>query len=101
MATTAIKANGSQITFCDTKEINRREAFMGVVLQKYIKLFREVWPQDYPPLNHVEFCLPSFLLTLYSETQEIVYFAVDEQSVSCLEKECKEILIKILQGTLI
>lgn len=101
MATTAIKATGSQIIFCDSQEINRREAFMGVVLQKYIRLFREVWPQDYPPLNYVEFCFPSFLLTLYSETQEIVYFALEEQSVLCLENECKEILCKILQGTLI
>lgn len=101
MATAAIKATGSQVIFCDSQEINRREAFMGVVLQKYIRLFREVWPQDYPPLNHIEFCLPSYILSLYTDTQEIAYFVLEEQTASCLETQCKEILCKILQGTLI
>lgn len=101
MATEAIKATGSQIIFCDSKEINRQEANMGIILQKYTKLFREVWPQDYPPLNHVEYCKPSQILSLYTDTQEIVYFVLEEQTVSCLENQCKEILCKILQGTLI
>lgn len=101
MATEAIKATGSQIIFCDSKEINRQEAHMGIILQKYIKIFREVWPQDLPPLNHVEYCLPSFILSLYADTQEIAYFVLEEQTISCLENQCKEILCKILKGTLI
>ena len=101
MATGAIKATGSQIIFCDSQEINRQEANMGIILQKYIKIFRELWPQDLPPLNHVEYCLQSRILSLCADTQEINYVVLEEQTVSCLEKECKEILCKILQGTLI
>lgn len=101
MATTAIKATGSHITFIDTKEINRQEASMGLILQKYIKIFREVWPEFYPPLTLMEYCLPSYLLSLYTETQYLAYFSLEEQTVKCLENKCKEILIKIIQGTLI
>ena len=101
MATTAIKATGSQITFCDTKDISRTDAAMGILLQKYLRLFRELWPQTYPELNHIEYCLPSNLLTLYAETQEIKYWMLEDCTISCLENKCKEILIKIIEGTLI
>ena len=101
MPTTAIKATGSQITFCDTKDISRTDTAMGMLLQKYLRLFRELWPQAYPELNHIEYCLPSNLLTLYSETQEIKYWMLEDFTISCLENQCKEILIKILQGDLL
>ena len=101
MATTAIKATGSQITFCDTKDISRTDTAMGILLQKYLRLFRELWPQNYPELSHVEYCLPSNLLTLYAETQEIKYWMLEDSSISCLENKCREILIKIIEETLI
>lgn len=99
MATLAIKATGSQITFCDTNVITRQEATMGIILQKYTRLFREVWPEDYPPLDHTEYCILSNLLTLYTDDKEIDHTVVVESTVSHLESECKEILCRILQGT--
>lgn len=101
MATTAIKATGSQIIFCDTKDISRTDTAMGILLQKYLRLFRELWPQNYPELNHVEYCVPSNLLTLYSENQEIKYWMLEDCTISCLENKCREILIKIIEETLI
>lgn len=101
MATTAIKATGSQITFCDTKDISRTETTMGILLQKYLRLFREVWPEDYPEIDHIEYCLASNLLTLYAETQEIKYWMLEDCNISCLENHCKDVLIKILQGDLL
>lgn len=101
MATTAIKATGSQITFYDTKGISRTDTAMGILLQKYIRLFREFWPQNYPTLDHIEYCLASNLLTLYAETQEIKYWMLEDCTIPCLENQCKEILIKTLQGDLL
>lgn len=97
----AIKATGSQITFCDTKEITRKAAAMAIILQRYIRLFREVWPQDYPPLGILEFCYPSQILTLYSEATEIGYWVLEDTTVEHLESQCKEVLIKIIKGELI
>ena len=101
MATTAIKATGSQITFCDTKDISRTDTAMGILLQKYLRLFREVWPENYTEIDHIEYCLASNLLTLYAETREIKYWMLEDYTISCLENQCKEILIKILQGDLL
>ena len=101
MATMAIKATGSQITFCDTKDISRTDSTMGILLQKYLRLFREVWPENYTEIDHIEYRLASNLLTLYAETQEIKYWMLEDSSISCLENQCKEILIEILQGDLL
>lgn len=101
MATTAIKATGLQIIFYDTQGISRTDTAMGMLLQKYLRLFRELWPKDYPTLDHIEYCVPSNLLTLYAETQEIKYWMLEDYTISCLENKCREILIKIIEGTLI
>ena len=101
MATLAIKATGSQVIFCDTKEITTQEATMGLILQKYTRIFREVWPADLPQLDHVEYCIVSNLLTLYTDHQELDHTVTVENTVAALESECKEILCRILQNRLI
>ena len=101
MATMAIKATGSQITFCDTKDISRTDSTMGILLQKYLRLFREVWPEVYPKIDHIEYSLASNLLTLYAETQEIKSWVLKDCNISYLEDQCKEILIETLQGDLL
>ena len=101
MALQIIKATKKKVTFRNTENLTTQKAVMGNILQKYIKAFLTFWPTDYPELTHIEYCLDTFQLTLYYFEKEIDHVVLPENRVSYLEIQCKEILCRILQGTLL
>ncbi len=101
MALQTIESTGSQITFYNVQELNRQKSAMGVILQKSARYFKDFWPTDHPPLNFLEYCIDTCTLTLYTEDKEIDHFVLPENLISHLETECREILCKLLRGSLL
>lgn len=99
MALQTITATGASITFCNVQELNRQKSFMGTILQKYIRYFKDFWLSDYPELTHLEYCLDTCQLTLYTFDKEIDHCVLLENNISHLESECREILCRIIKGT--
>lgn len=101
MALQIIRATGSEVTFCNVEDFNRQKSAMAVILQKYIKYFRDFWNPEYPTLTHLEYCPDACNLSLYSDELEIAGFVLPENLINNLETECRSILVKLLNGELL